>query len=216
VLTSGVTNDLRAVYFTDANTGIAVGTSGRIIRTTNSGLNWNIITSGTGSVLYSVNFVNGNTGYISGTGVILNTTNGGVNWQNQPINVTSDLYSIYFSDNLNGMTVGQNGIILKTVSGGIGINQISTEVPDKFTLYQNYPNPFNPKTIIKFDIHNSGNVKLSIYDVSGKLIDELINQRLTSGTYTFDWNAEGFSSGIYFCTLETEKYNSSVKMLLVK
>ncbi|MBK6877110.1 MAG: T9SS type A sorting domain-containing protein [Ignavibacteria bacterium] len=58
-----------------------------------------------------------------------------------------------------------------------GINQVSSEVPQDFRVHQNYPNPFNPSTKIRFEIPQSEQVKLSIYDNSGKLLESLINQK---------------------------------------
>lgn len=91
-----------------------------------------------------------------------------------------------------------------------------TNVPDKFTLYQNYPNPFNPSTTIKFDIAVSGNVKLTVYDVLGKVATVLVNQHLNQGTYNINFNDMSLSSGIYFYELKTGNFRDIKKMTLVK
>ncbi len=82
-----------------------------------------------------------------------------------------------------------------------GIENISTELPEKFKLYDAYPNPFNPGTVIKFDLPESGIVKLTIYDISGREVITLLNSKLSPGTYKYSFNAEGLSSGVYFCRL---------------
>ena len=80
-LTSGTTNTLNSVFFTDVNTGYAVGYSGTILKTINGGTAWTAQTSGTTNVLTSVFFTDSNTGYAVGWfGTILKTVNGGVNW----------------------------------------------------------------------------------------------------------------------------------------
>ena len=66
---------------------------------------------------------------------------------------------------------------------GIGIINISDEIPEKYILEQNYPNPFNPITNVKFSIVNSGDVKLVVYDVMGREVQTLVNERLQPGTY---------------------------------
>lgn len=98
----------------------------------------------------------------------------------------------------------------------VGILPISTNIPDKFLLYQNYPNPFNPSTNIKFDIKKKEFVKLSVFDILGKKITELVNETLSAGTYNINFNASNFSSGVYFYKLETNGYSETKKMFLVK
>jgi hypothetical protein len=87
----------------------------------------------------------------------------------------------------------------------IGVQQTSNNIPRQFILYQNYPNPFNPSTKLKLDIPanskgQTSDVKLIIYDVSGRAVSTLLNSSLTPGTYEIDWNASNYSSGLYFYT----------------
>ncbi len=98
----------------------------------------------------------------------------------------------------------------------IGIQQISGEVPEKFELSQNYPNPFNPVTNIKFSIPKQGNVKLVVFDITGRQVAELVNEQLSAGSYNFDFNASGLSSGAYFYKLVTNEFTDVKKMILVK
>ncbi|KXK55629.1 MAG: serine/threonine protein kinase with PASTA sensor(s), partial [Chlorobi bacterium OLB5] len=123
-----------------------------LLKSTNSGSNWQQIQVSGGQYL-NMHFYNEQTGWIISGSSIRKTTNGGINWVNQ----TSGSNSIYgiginFIDNNNGWCVGLYGGIMRTTTGGIGITQISTEIPVKFNLYQNYPNPFNPVTKIRFQI----------------------------------------------------------------
>jgi|WetSurMetagenome_2_1015567.scaffolds.fasta_scaffold06965_2 hypothetical protein len=98
----------------------------------------------------------------------------------------------------------------------VGINQISSIVPDKYNLYQNYPNPFNPETNINFDIPKSGIVKLKIYNILGKEVQTLHSGFLTAGKYEFKFNGSELSSGLYFYKLETGNYMQIMKMVLLK
>jgi hypothetical protein len=86
--------------------------------------------------------------------------------------------------------------------GFIGLHNNNTRVPDKFYLYQNYPNPFNPNTNIKFDIVKTGMVKLTVYDITGQVINTLVEGQLTPGSYSYDFKASDLSSGIYFYKIE--------------
>lgn len=98
----------------------------------------------------------------------------------------------------------------------IGINAVSGIVPSGFELYQNYPNPFNPSTKIKFDLKNNSSVKLSVFDISGKIVNVLVNGDLKSGSYEYTWNATELASGIYFYRIETNSSSISKSMLFVK
>ena len=98
----------------------------------------------------------------------------------------------------------------------IGIHTISNTVPEEFSLDQNYPNPFNPSTNIAFDIAKNGFVQLKIYDITGREVSTLVNQDLKPGSYSYSWNPENLSSGIYFSTLKTENFISTRKMTFLK
>lgn len=98
----------------------------------------------------------------------------------------------------------------------IGIQNISIGIPKSFSLEQNYPNPFNPVTNINFELPVGSKVFLTVYDISGKLVETLVSSELNAGKYRVDWNAAKYSSGVYFYKLETDKFSSVKKMILVK
>lgn len=95
-------------------------------------------------------------------------------------------------------------------------NIFSTEIPTNFNLHQNYPNPFNPSTTIKFDLPNSGNISLKVYNELGKEIETLSDGFKNAGSYEINFDASGLSSGIYFYKLVTDGAAVTKKMLLVK
>ncbi|MEB2328867.1 MAG: T9SS type A sorting domain-containing protein [Ignavibacteriaceae bacterium] len=97
------------------------------------------------------------------------------------------------------------------------INNISSEIPEKFDLKQNFPNPFNPETKIRFDITKASNVSLKVYDSMGREIATLINnQTAPVGTNEVTFNASNLSSGVYFYTLSSGDFKMTKKMLLMK
>ena len=102
--------------------------------------------------------------------------------------------------------------------GGIGIQQISSNVPEKFVLHQNYPNPFNPATKIRFELpKNNGFVSLKIYNVLGQLVSNPVNKKLQAGTYEYEFDASGLNSGMYFYSLIVDgESTESRKMVVVK
>lgn len=98
----------------------------------------------------------------------------------------------------------------------VGIQPISNELPSAYKLAQNFPNPFNPSTKINFSILKSGFAVLKIYDMTGKEVSSLVNENLTAGVYSVDFNASNLTSGIYFYTLRTSDFSETKKMMLLK
>ncbi len=96
-------------------------------------------------------------------------------------------------------------------------------IPRDLQLFQNYPNPFNPETIIEYGIPESGTsngamsaVRLAVYDVLGREVATLVNERQSAGIHSATWNARGNSSGVYFCRLEVNGAVRTTKMYLLK
>jgi Predicted periplasmic ligand-binding sensor domain len=102
-------------------------------------------------------------------------------------------------------------------TGVIGVNEIKENNPSGYQLFQNYPNPFNSVTQIKYAISKSSNVILKVYNILGKEISTLINQKQNSGNYQITFDANNLPSGIYFYELAINKTLRIVrKMILIK
>jgi len=86
----------------------------------------------------------------------------------------------------------------------------------EFKLLQNYPNPFNPSTTIKFALPERAKVNLSIYNLLGEKITELVNGEMDAGYHETQWNASGFVSGIYFYKISTNSFTDVKKLILLK
>lgn len=104
------------------------------------------------------------------------------------------------------------GVINAAVSS---ITQLN-ELVNSYQLSQNFPNPFNPSTKIKFSVPNSTNVSLKIFNNTGQEIAELINEKLNNGSYEINWDASGFTSGVYFYKIQSNDFTETKKMFLVK
>jgi len=191
-----------------------------IFRTTNGGINWISEFPGTGIRINSFHFINRLKGWGAGENrIIQSTTNSGINWINQTsLNPGVNYRSVYFTDSLTGWVVGDSGIILKTTTGGVLTNfsNISSEIPDKFSLSQNFPNPFNPRTIINYQLSMFSFVSIKVYDVLGNEVVELVNEKQNAGSYSVEFDGSGFASGIYFYRLETGSFVDTKKMTLIK
>jgi hypothetical protein len=108
-----------------------------------------------------------------------------------------------------------------TSASSIGIEPISTNIPEEFSLFQNYPNPFNPTTTIKFRIplnvkRETSDVKLIVYNVLGHQVAELVNQKLSAGSYKVDFDGSNLPSGVYFYTISTTGFTQTKRMILLK
>ena len=96
-------------------------------------------------------------------------------------------------------------------------NEVLIGTPSAFELAQNFPNPFNPSTKISFALPVDSRVTLEVYDMSGKLVQRLLNNEQKSANYyVVDFNASNLSSGMYFYSLKAGNFSETRKMLLVK
>jgi len=90
-------------------------------------------------------------------------------------------------------------------------------VPRKTELVGNYPNPFNPTTTLVFNLEKSSNVKISVYNMLGQKVTEVVNKDYQAGEYRVQWNAgSGISSGIYFYELRAGDFTQIKKMILLR
>lgn len=136
-------------------------------------------------------------------------------YDNNDFNMVSDLQSALMA---NIIVMGAANVNCPVV-----LNESLTFVeldnntfPDAYSLGQNYPNPFNPSTTIRFSTLNDDIVSIKIFNVIGEQVGELVNDLLPAGNYSVTWNAENFSSGIYFYTLSTNNFKDTKKMILLK
>ncbi|GJQ33387.1 MAG: hypothetical protein HBSAPP04_22260 [Ignavibacteriaceae bacterium] len=83
-------------------------------------------------------------------------------------------------------------------------------------MSQNFPNPFNPSTRIQFSIPQESQVELSIFDASGKLVDNLVSEVKGAGYHEVIWNASSHASGVYFAQIKAGKFVKNIKMTLLK
>ncbi|MBX7046219.1 MAG: T9SS type A sorting domain-containing protein [Ignavibacteria bacterium] len=202
------------VKFINSSTGFICGTG--LMKSTNGGINW--VQKFYEPDLKKLFFVNDLVGFCFGdSGNVWKTYNMGENWS-KIASFGKKLTSGYFVNENTGWIVGADGLILKTTNGGVGVSEISSQMPDDFSLFQNYPNPFNPSTKINYEIKQSGFVSLKIFDLLGKEVAMLVNEKQTAGSYAVDFNSPEYNlpSGIYFYTLNAGEFKETRKMVLVK
>ena len=150
-------------------------------------------------------------------GVFLSTNNG-TTWTEVNLGLTTlSVQSFAVNDTylFAGMYAG--GVWRRPISEIItSVDRFSSHLPVDFTLEQNYPNPFNPSTKIKYSIHQTSNVVITVFDVLGNEIETLASEVKPAGTYEIHWNAANLPSGIYFYQLEAGRFVETKKMVLMK
>ncbi len=220
-------------FFIDENSGWITGYSQHpaahhIRKTTNGGNNWVsqlVYPLATGRAVFSTYFINSSTGWCAGSeyinsSLILQTTNSGFTWVTQTSQTfTNSLSSVIFINENYGWAVGQNGRMLRTTDGGgaiTGLETISSNIPETYSLKQNYPNPFNPVTFIEFSIPEPGYVKMSIHNSIGREVEIILDRLMQPGIYRSQFDGSALSSGVYFYTIQGTNYKETKKLILIK
>ncbi len=101
-------------------------------------------------------------------------------------------------------------------ANGTGLVNVNLPSPEQFSISSPYPNPFNPEVSISFSLPVKSDISFSVYDISGRLVDQINLMEIEVGIHDFTWNATGFSSGIYFLNIESGNYREIRKITLMK
>jgi ligand-binding sensor domain-containing protein len=204
---------------------IAIDNGGRIFAGTDTvgayysddlGVSWNNIPSITGKSVASFT-VNYPSMYFAGTsdrGAFVSTDQG-LNWHSANNGLTDSSIISLNVDQQGHLYAGTSQGLYKSTGILTGVGK-TTEVPSSFYLFQNYPNPFNPATVISYQLSVNSVVTLKVYDVLGRLVKTLIEERQTAGIHSVTFDASSLSSGVYFYRLATGNYAGTNKMILMK
>lgn len=223
------------MHFIDETTGWKC--YGPMQKTTDGGLSWVTQTLPSGGYISLAQILsfsvlnkdtiwgcNGNVQYPNGQsrGMIYTTTNGGTNWLYQVPDTSINIYRYYYIQFINksiGWVYGGLSGIHTKVGGDplTAISPVTSQIPQQYNLYQNYPNPFNPNTAIAYQISKAGYINIKVFNIQGKEIALLVNERKNAGSYEINFNAQNLTSGIYFYSLSIDgKPVETKKMMLVK
>lgn len=112
--------------------------------------------------------------------------------------------------------LADTAIVIYQGGFNVGIMPLGNTIPTMFSLKQNYPNPFNNTSNFKFEISKMANVKIVVYDVTGREVQTLVNEMLQAGIYETRFDGSMLNSGVYFYRLVTDGYSETKKMLLLK
>lgn len=221
---------LTSVSFLDDSTGMTAGNHGVVLRTFDAGNTWedvsppafgldltslslfrdgraaNKTTVGKSFSVTAVGF-NGN---------ILYSADAGETWVEQDSRTNQNLWACYFVNPETGIAVGESGAVIRTDSitleGSVSIHRDFDE--RSFSLDTNAPNPFREATQLRFQLEKSGHTHLSIWDMNGRQLTVLVDQKLAAGTYSETWTAPHLSRGIYLARLQVGKEIQTRRMIL--
>lgn len=201
------------------NTMLIAGTEGGVFLTTDNGTTWKAVNTGLTNKKVLALAVAGNNLFAAtrGGGVFVSMNHGG-SWRAVNEGLT---YLI-----VNALAISNSTLFAGTSGGGLwkrpvsqmitGVNVNEHAVPERFSLFQNYPNPFNPSTVISYQLPVDGLMTLKVYDVLGREVQTLVNERQNAGNYSVTFNASGLPSGIYFYRLQAGTYSETKNLLLLK
>jgi hypothetical protein len=105
---------------------------------------------------------------------------------------------------------------IDTSTAFLDLEYFEKGLPSKFIFYQNYPNPFNPITTIEFDLPKTSEVTLKVFNILGEEVATIVSDRLSAGSYSYEWNAGNLASGVYLYRLQSGDYVETRKMILMK
>jgi len=220
---------LNDVFFSDEKNGwIAGGYSDDnslhpiFLRTTDSGKSWEK-TPDRPYLIHDIYFHDAQRGWAVGYdesgGVILETIDGGEHWTVAVDSLIGQLKALSYRDGFL-WAVGDYGLVLSLEIPTAIENDRQSIPPLAFELFQNYPNPFNAKTVILYTVGASRGlpvqVELGIYNILGQKIAALVSEKQPAGSYKVEWDASGFSSGVYLYRLQAGDFISIKKLLLLK
>jgi hypothetical protein len=160
-----------------------------------------------------------NYGY-GNTGLVKIDYNGQIQWQNQ------DIIGINFEmNNDNSFAIlknyDSNILLIKTTSDETMESTSNVNIPVFFNFHQNYPNPFNPVTTLRYDLPEAAMVNITIYDMMGRIVKNLVSSQQNAGYKSIQWDAtnntgQPVSAGLYLYTIQAGQYQQTKKMVLLK
>jgi photosystem II stability/assembly factor-like uncharacterized protein len=197
------------------------GDSGLVYRSTNNGASWTRL-FGQQSAVWGLAFNPSGHLYVGtyGNG-LFRSTNNGSSFEALPGGIFNNNF---YSRWIRGLAVTPSGFVFAATEGnGVFRSALTTPVrddgaalPQNVALEQNFPNPFNPSTTIRFQLPESRDVLLQVFDLLGREVATLADGRMAAGSYSVRWDAGGLASGVYLYRLQTEGFVVTKRLMLVR
>lgn len=211
--TSLLSHDIRSLVL--SGTSLFAGTwSYGLFISTNNGASWSASNLPSTRILA---LAVGREIIYAGTGDgVFASTNNGTSWIAASAGLTNTPVHCIAVTDTNLFAGNDDAVFRRPISEITSIGESVSHLPSQFSLNQNYPNPFNPSTTISFTLPSKSFVSLRVFDIMGSKVATVVSEELNAGAYSREWNAAGFSSGVYFCRLESGSFAQTRKLLLLK
>jgi len=221
---SGTTLPLHNVLFTNSKFGFITGGYSWLpdefetvlLHTGDGGDHWEEVPDWP-YLIHDMHFMNSDHGFAvgedsKGAGVILETNDMGETWTEILFEdrELGPIRAFHFKDGI-GWAVGDNSLILKYVCPQTSLPE--NQDPGQGVQLLNHPNPFQTNTFISYCLHTPEYVEVNIYDLSGRIVERLLESIQPGGAYKVEWKPGGIQPGIYFCELRTGHHRQVIKMI---
>jgi photosystem II stability/assembly factor-like uncharacterized protein len=215
-----------AVAFRDSMTGVVGHNDGVVGRSTDGGLSWSTVVLPSVATVTGIAYAPGEPLAWASTAVdLFRSTDDGGTWVAQVASpFGGGINHLSFADTSRGWAVTSNGEVLRYSAFEQGTGVVSLPLPAEYRLAQNYPNPFNPTTVVGYQLPLVSDVKLVVYDLLGREVAVLVNEKQDPGSRTIRFNANGLASGMYIYRLTARQsgggqagaFVKTRKMMLMK
>ena len=200
-------------------TNLYAGTDGDgVFLSINNGSDWSAASTGlTNPYVYSLAVSGRNlfAGTCMGNGVFLSTDNGATWTQVSTGLTTNDVSALAISGSY--LFAGtEAGVWRRPLSDLVSVKLSSSGEPAEFSVDQNYPNPFNPSTTIKYELPEATLVNLRVYDILGREVSVLVNEKRDAGVHEVKFDGSNLASGVYFYRLQAGDFVQSKRLLILK
>ena len=209
-----------AVSFADSMNGVAGFYDGTVAYSSDGGATWNDVTPPGSGHIWGIATDGERSFWLPRADTVFVSTDRGRTWQSQ--------WASSLGGELRDISLSRDGSILSgwvgsSIGGLARYSEVITFVHREegvsaslFSLDQNYPNPFNPSTTITYDLPLEEHVRLNVYDVLGKEMLTLVNERQKAGHHFMTFDASGLSSGIYFYRIQAGEFSQTKKLTLLR
>ena len=148
------------------------------------------------------------------SGIIVRTRDAGLTWTSETNSSNKTLESVSMADTVNALALGFFGVLVKRTNQNVSAENINLFENSYFLSHS--PSPLNPSTNIKFNIKDEGKAVLSIFDLNGRMVKNLIDGNLSKGIYSIPFTANNLPSGLYSYRLTHQGHTLTKKMIVAK
>jgi photosystem II stability/assembly factor-like uncharacterized protein len=223
-ISSGTSNNLNRITFGDTSNAMVAGDNGTLLRTTDGGQSFSQILSETVANLYDIVYLDPNTVLVGGDSYLAISTDGGQHFSKDDIRYSAiyglslvvGLFQKVSASSFTVFAAGDSGVVLRNHFATTAISHAGSTVANHFSLSQNYPNPFNPTTIISYQLPEASSVRLVVYDLVGREVTTLVDEKKPAGSYTVSFDGSRLASGVYFYRLKADDRVQTRKLVLMK